>query len=310
MRNSLAKKLLIIFFLFFYTQTLFSQTNNSIIITVGNYPITSLDLTKEIKFIGILSKIQINQSNKEEIKNLAVQSLIKRTIKKNEIERLKITQYNKLDLDRQISALAQGLGLNKEGFKMLLEQKKLRYEDIVKNYEIDLKWNTAIFKLYKNKISLNTLEIEDKIKSELERIGDDKSLLLSEIQVNILSEGSEITAKKVLTKIKEDGFENTARILSISQSAKIGGSIGWIKEKQLSKEIYKNVKDLKNGEISKAIVVEDVLIFIKKTDEKSSTKDLESIKKNIVNQEKMKKLDMFSNAHYSELEKRIKVKFL
>ena len=33
---------------------------------------------------------------------------------------------------------------------MLLEQKKLRYEDIVKNYEIDLKWNTAIFKLYKN----------------------------------------------------------------------------------------------------------------------------------------------------------------
>ena len=193
---------------------------------------------------------------------------------------------------------------------MLLEQKKLRYEDIVKNYEIDLKWNTAIFKLYKNKISLNTLEIEDKIKSELERIGDDKSLLLSEIQVNILSEGSEITAKKVLTKIKEDGFENTARILSISQSAKIGGSIGWIKEKQLSKEIYKNVKDLKNGEISKPIVVEDVLIFIKKTDEKSSTKDLESIKKNIVNQEKMKKLDMFSNAHYSELEKRIKVKFL
>ena len=310
MKNSLAKKLLIIFFLFFYTQTLFAQTNNSIIITVGNYPITSLDLTKEIKFIGILSKIQINQSNKEEIKNLAVQSLIKRTIKKNEIERLKITQYNKLDLDRQISALAQGLGLNKEGFKMLLEQKKLRYEDIVKNYEIDLKWNTAIFKLYKNKISLNTLEIEDKIKSELERIGDDKSLLLSEIQVNILSEGSEITAKKVLTKIKEDGFENTARILSISQSAKIGGSIGWIKEKQLSKEIYKNVKDLKNGEISKAIVVEDVLIFIKKTDEKSSTKDLESIKKNIVNQEKMKKLDMFSNAHYSELEKRIKVKFL
>ena len=55
------KKLLIIFFLFLGTEKLFSETNNSIIITVGSQPITRLDLIKEIKFIAILSKVNINE---------------------------------------------------------------------------------------------------------------------------------------------------------------------------------------------------------------------------------------------------------
>ena len=57
------KKLLIIFFLFFSTERLVGETNNSIIITVGNHPITRLDLIKEIKFIAILSKVNINERN-------------------------------------------------------------------------------------------------------------------------------------------------------------------------------------------------------------------------------------------------------
>ena len=304
------KKLLIIFFLFLGTEKLFSETNNSIIITVGSQPITRLDLIKEIKFISVLSNTNINESNKEKIRDLAVQTLVKRAIKKNEIERLKITQYNPKDIDRQISNIAKNLGLDEEGLKILMKEKNLRYDDIVKNFEIDLKWNTAIFKLYKNKISLNTLEIEDKINFELKKIKLNKSLLLSEIQVNLSSEGLEHTANKVLSKIEEVGFENAARDLSVSSSAKNGGSIGWVKENALSKKIYENIKNLKNGEVSKPMSMEEMVIFIKKIDEKSNSPDLETIKKKIVRQEKMKKLDMFSNSHYSDLEKKIKVKFL
>ena len=182
------KKLLIIFFLFLGTEKLFSETNNSIIITVGNQPITRLDLIKEIKFISVLSNTNVDESNKERIRDLAVQTLVKRAIKKNEVERLKITQYNAKDIDRQISNIAKNLGLDREGLKIFMKKKNLRYDDIVKNFEIDLKWNTAIFKLYKNKISLNTLEIEDKINSELKKTKLIKSLLLSEIQVNLSSE--------------------------------------------------------------------------------------------------------------------------
>ena len=311
MKKILINNLLVIFFLVFSFEKISANSNNSIIITVGNYPITRLDLIKEIKFIAVLSKIEIDENNKKKIKDLAVQTLVKRAIKEQEIDRLKITRYNKKDLDKQVVATAKNLGFNKEGLKVFLSAQNLSYEDLIKKYEIDLKWNTAIYELYKNKISLNTLEIEDKIKSELEKPKlDGKSILLSEIQVNLSSEGLDTTSKKVLLKIKELGFEGAAKNLSISSTAQVGGNLGWIKANKISANIFNKIKNLKTGEISNPIIVDDIVIFIKKIDEKEESVDLDTIKKNVVYSEKIKKLEMFSNAHYSDLERSTQVKFL
>lgn len=304
------KKLLFIFFLLINTEQLSSQIDNSIIITVGNYPITRLDLEKEMKIITVLSKIRINEENKKQVKDLAVQSLVKRSIKKSEIERLKITQFNKKDVDFQISNISKNLGLEKEDFKIFLQQNNIKYEDISERFEIDLKWNSAIFKLYKNKITLNTIEIEDKINSEVEKVKLSKSVLLSEIQVNVSSENLESTKNNVLSEIKEVGFDKAAIKLSISNSAKEGGNIGWINENKLSMTIYEGIKNLKKGEISKPIILEETMIIILKKDEKNNSYNLENIKNNIVKQEKMKKLEMFSNSHYSDLEKKTNINFL
>ena len=304
------KKLLFIFFLLINTEQLSSQIDNSIIITVGNYPITRLDLEKEMKIITVLSKIRINEENKKQIKDLAVQSLVKRSIKKSEIERLKVTQFNKKDVDFQISNISKNLGLEKEDFKIFLQQNNIKYEDISERFEIDLKWNSAIFKLYKNKITLNTIEIEDKINSEIEKVKLSKSVLLSEIQVNVSSENLESTKNNVLSEIKEVGFDKAAIKLSISNSAKDGGNIGWINENKLSMTIYEGIKNLKKGEISKPIILEETMIIILKKDEKNNSYNLENIKNNIVKQEKMKKLEMFSNSHYSDLEKKTNINFL
>lgn len=304
------KKLLFIFFLLINTEQLSSQIDNSIIITVGNYPITRLDLEKEMKIITVLSKIRINEENKKQIKDLAVQSLVKRSIKKSEIERLKITQFNKKDVNFQISNISKNLGLEKEDFKIFLQQNNIKYEDISERFEIDLKWNSAIFKLYKNKITLNTIEIEDKINSEVEKVKLSKSVLLSEIQVNVSSENLESTKNNVLSEIKEVGFDKAAIKLSISNSAKDGGNIGWLNENKLSMKIYEGIKNLKKGEISKPIILEETMIIILKKDEKNNSYNLENIKNNIVKQEKMKKLEMFSNSHYSDLEKKTNINFL
>ena len=304
------KKLLVIFFLLINTERLSSQIDNSIIITVGNYPITRLDLEKEMKIITVLSKIRINEENKKQVKDLAVQSLVKRSIKKSEIERLKITQFNKKDVDFQISNISKNLGLEKEDFKIFLQQNNIKYEDISERFEIDLKWNSAIFKLYKNKITLNTIEIEDKINSEVEKVKLSKSVLLSEIQVNVSSENLESTKNNVLSEIKEVGFDKAAIKLSISNSAKDGGNIGWLNENKLSMTIYEGIKNLKKGEISKPIILEETMIIILKKDEKNNSYNLENIKNNIVKKEKMKKLEMFSNSHYSDLEKKTNINFL
>jgi len=215
MRKKIYINLITVFLLLFQTDILFGQTNNKIIITVGKYPITYFDLFKEIKMISILSNSEINENNREQIKKLAITSLIKRKIKTSEIERIGIKNYSKKELEQLIQNTSRRIGLDKNGLRELLKKNNLSFDFLVKKFETDLKWNSMIFLIYKNKISLNTVEIENKINLELENLED-----------------------------------------------------------------------------------------------KNDEKKIEMIKQKIVSQEKDKKLQMFSNSHYSNLERTIQIKFL
>ena len=182
------KKLPIIFFIivFFLLQNkiVHSQINNKIIISVGNYPITTIDLLKEIKLIAILSGTDINQNNREQIKGLAVKSLIKRNIKESEIKRRNIYKYNKKQLNGLILNTSTKLGVDQEGLKQILERNNLSYKELINRFETDFKWNYMIFQIYKNKISLNTAEIENKIQSKVESLKDSSN----QSEINLIKE--------------------------------------------------------------------------------------------------------------------------
>ena len=215
MRKKIYINLITVFLLLFQADILFGQTNNKIIITVGKYPITYFDLFKEVKMISVLSNSKINDNNREQIKKLAIASLIKNKIKIGEIKKLGIKNYSKRELEELIQNTSRNIGLDKNGLRELLKRNNLSFDSLVNKFKTDLKWNTLIFQLYKNKISLNTVEIENKINLELENLED-----------------------------------------------------------------------------------------------KNDEKKIEMIKQNVVNQEKNKKLQMFSNSHYSNLERTIQIKFL
>ena len=182
------KKLPIFFFIiiFFLLQNkiVHSQINNKIIISVGDYAITTVDLLKEIKLIAILSDTDINQSNREQIKGLAVNSLIKRNIKESEIKRRNIYKYNKKQLNVLILNTSKKLGVDQQGLKQILQRNNLSYKELIKRFETDLKWNYMIFQIYKNKISLNTAEIEDKIQIKVESLKDNSD----QSEINLIKE--------------------------------------------------------------------------------------------------------------------------
>jgi len=212
MRKKIYIKLITVFLLLFQADILFSQTNNKIIITVGKYPITYLDLFKEIKMISILSNSKINENNREQIKNLAIASLIKRKIKIGEVEKLGIKNYSKRDLEGLIQNTSRNIGLDKNGLRELLKKNNLSFDSLIKKFEIDLKWNSMIFQIYKNKISLNTVEIESKINLELENLedkNDEKKIKM--IKKNIVSQEKD----KKLKMFSNSHYSNLERTIQI-----------------------------------------------------------------------------------------------
>jgi len=310
MEKNKIRSFLVILFLIFVTSGAHASINNSVIISVGNLPITYLDLVKEMKIISIISNNKIDDSNKEQIKDIAVKTLIKRKIKEIEINKYNIKDYSRNDLEKLIMRTSKNIGADKEGLKNIMKINNLSFEEIKKRFEIDLKWNSLIFQLYKNKISLNMSEVEDKINAELDAMETNKLILLSEIEINRPEENDKIVVNRVMENIKKDGFENTAKKFSISKSSEFGGNIGWLNEKKLSKKIYDNIKNLKTNELSKPIYLKETVVIIKKMGEKITEKNIEKIKDRIVLIEKEKKLEMFSNSHYSNLERTTQIDFL
>ena len=308
-REKILNCLFILFFLLQTSQT-FAKISNSIVITVGNLPITYLDLVKEMRLVSIISNNKIDNSNKEQIKNIAAKSLIKRKIKEIEINKHGIKNYNTSDLENLIKKTSINLGTNRDGLKEIMNSNNMDFEYLKRKFEVDLKWNSLIFEIYKNKVVLNMSEVEEKINYEIKRLDADRKFLLSEIQINLPEGDFQPAVKKIMENIKAEGFENTAKKFSIAKSAEKGGNIGWIDEKKLSKKIYENIKNLNSNEIGKPMVLENIIIIIKKMGEKVYEKNIQKVKENIIKTEKEKKLKMFSNSHYSNLERITQINFL
>ena len=105
------------------------------------------------------------------------------------------------------------LGLEVSGLKEILEKNNLSYENLEDRFKTDLKWNFMIFQIYKNKISLNTAEVEDKIKLRLEDLnnkGDQEKVDL--IKETIVNEEKE----KKLKMFSNLHFSNLERSIQIN----------------------------------------------------------------------------------------------
>ena len=94
--------------------------------------------------------------------------------------------------------------------------------------------------------------------------------MISEILFNV--ENYEDVQKKyklIEKSISEAGFKNTANLYSVSNSAKLGGQVGWINESQLSEIIKKEISKLKVGEYTKPITIPGGFLIIHLDDKKT-----------------------------------------
>jgi len=204
---------IIISFLIFFNNNSFSnlytQINNNIVVKIGELLVTSIDIENQIITNLIINKQEITQENIDKNKNFAVKTLINKSIKLGEINKYQIKDYNKKDLQDYSKNIAKNLNANENSLKQIFKQYNIDYDSFLKNYEIELLWNTLIFQLYKNQINVNILEVEN----EVEKISKNKNLEeLKIIKENILSQKK----KDKLNLFSRSHFTNLENTVSIN----------------------------------------------------------------------------------------------
>ena len=303
------KYLKIALIIFFLTFSKGLTIENKIILKIDNEIITTLDVYKEITNIKFFNR-NLNNLSDEEIYQISIQSLIKYEIKKNEIsKKFKIVEIQNKDyLDQLIEKTFKDLGFqNLQNFKNELIKREISFENFEEKLKIEILWNQLIFSTYYNKLVID----EEKLKRQINNIDKTvKSFNLNEIIFNVESiEEIETKYNLILNDIQKLGFEGAALKHSISNSSINGGNLGWIDEKNISKQILEQINKINIKSITKPIRISSGFLILQKFDEREIQKNLDSEEelKKLIDYEKNQQLNNYSNLYYNKIKKNIKI---
>ncbi len=299
--NTIIIKSIIFFFLL---NTVSNSMEISISLKVNNEIITNFDIEQEAKYLGALNN-ELKKLSNDKIIIIAKNSLIREKIKKNEILKYFLFNKNQVLVNDYVKRFYTNLNFeNEKMFIDYLNTYDLKFEDVKKKFEIELLWNELIKQKFSQDINIDKSLFKQKI---IDNKLSEKSMVEYEL-AEILFKVEKISDKeKKIATIKNDininGFKNAANIYSISDTAKFGGTVGWINEGQLSKNILSNIEELNIGDVTEPIKTSGgyLILKIKNKKEKNIELDKEIILQNLINYEMQQQFSKLSIIYYNKI---------
>ena len=171
----MSKKIfLLIFFVFFLTNSEAKQLTNNVIVSIDNTIITDLDINKEINFLKFINKDQA-ANNPELLKKEIVNSLIDRKIKDIETNYFKI-EVSEKEIEINIYNYLERIKINNEIINSFYNQNEIE-KDYLKNIiKIDMKWSKLVRQMYESRLNVNLTEVNKELEKEQNNSVDDEKL--------------------------------------------------------------------------------------------------------------------------------------
>tara|TARA_B100000674_G_scaffold210783_1_gene172740 strand:- start:116 stop:1057 length:942 start_codon:yes stop_codon:yes gene_type:complete len=295
--------------IYFHIITDSISTEIKILYKINDSVITNYDISEEVNYLVSLNR-NLKQLNDEQLSSNAEKSLIREIIKKDEIDKFYEINYeeeiNSENIYRIITNFRENIGFkSNQEFEDFLKVKNIEINELKKKFIIEQFWNQLIFDKYRNLVKIDS----DKIQNVLEKLVKDNSEILTFNLSEIVffeknKEAIENKSEEIIASIQNIGFKDTAVIYSISETSKLGGEIGWVKQNQISKKIFQGVKDLEIGDFSKPIITAGGIIFLKVNDKKKVSAQIDKDKemKRLISFEKNRILNEYSIIYYKEIE--------
>lgn len=297
------------------TQAICNDENYEIKFKINDEIITNFDIEKEANYLKALNVSLVKNLNQESITKYAQESLIKERVKKREIDKYYEVNYESKAVEPFIDKFIKRLNLKTmEDFENYLLDFDITVNEIREKLIIEQTWNNLIFKLYDSKININTKKINSTLNLLIETKSNQKSFNLSEIFFSGTDKKDfEKKYKEIISSIEKIGFSETAILFSLASTSKLGGSVGWVNENQLSDIIFDKILNLDVGQMTLPVTTPGGSVILKVNeikeisfDEFNKEKELEKI----IKSEKNRQLSEFSIIHYKKVVNKSYVKNL
>jgi len=273
--------------------------------------ITNIDIRNEINYLLLINK-SLSELSDELLVEYSTKSLLKEKIKEVELSRHFIFGQNDSLINQQLNKFKINLNIgNDENFDELLSRVNLNEEFLSKKIEIELLWNKLIYEKFINQVNID----ENKMKEELSKKIENSQEEIIEYLIHEILFSAETTDElnllfsEISKSISNIGFDNTANIFSISNTAKFGGKVGWVNETQLSKNILDKIEGLENFETSEPIQTANGILILMIKDKKKISKKIsfEDELQTMLNMEAENQLNQFSQIFFKKIELNTKI---
>ena len=282
--------------------------NVFIVAKVNQEIITNVDLDFEKRYLVSLNP-NLKKLDENRITEYAKNSLINERVKQIEIEKkFKIVPNEEL-LSKVIGDIYTSIGMSSlNEFENYLIQNNIDIQKVKNKISIEIAWNDLIVKLFANEIEID----QNLMNKELEKFDKKKleNILLSEIIFTINNKKElQLKYEEIKKSVVEIGFEETARIYSLSDSRKIGGNLGWIYKNQLSQEIRNALNEINIGEFTKPIITSGGFLVLKLNDMKTENIEIDKNAQlqKMIEFERERQFTRFSTLYYKRIYKNAEI---
>ena len=270
---------------------------------VGTEIITSYDIEKERNYLLLLNP-NLRTLDDKKILEISKKSLIKETIRKNEILKYKVLDLQNPQIEFILNDVIKNLGFqNMSEFQNHLKKLDISINDIKEKIEIQNQWKSLVYARYSNSLKIDT----ESLKKQIENTSKENFLLEYNLSEIVFTKKNNLSLEDHINEIQESikniGFENTAIIYSVSDSSKVGGKIGWIRRNNLSTNVVRYLEKIKLDASGDPIKIGNNFLILKINDERKIPFEIDKQKEldKMIRIEKSKQLEKFSNIFYNKI---------
>ena len=270
---------------------------------IGDQIITNFDIENEINNL-IFFRPSLERLSKDELNKIAKNTLIREIIKNTEIRKA-FNNINSINLEKKVKQrlFAYKKVKNEDELIQILKKDNIIYKEIVEKVKYETLWNELIFQKFNKSVKIDKDYLSKQLKVKIyknRKFEYNLSEILFEVDnnENVIKKNDEI-----LKSIKKYGFKASASKYSISNSASVGGNIGWVKETVLSNKIVNKLDKLNIDGITKPIKYPNGFLILMINDKKEIKKKINFDEElnEYIKFEKNKQLNQFSQLYYKRL---------
>ena len=257
-----------------------AQINEGVAAIVNDEIISTYDMNQRMRLLVITSGVQPTEQSLPQLEQEALRGLIDEHLQTQELKRFGKKQKVELmaadkDVDEEISDMAKQNNLNYSQMKAQFAASGVDIATLREQIRTQISWQRLISGLYGSQVKVG----EDQVNNTLQRLSNQASqtqYLTAEIFIEATRAGGMqqaiAGATQLVTQMQQGApFAGVARQFSAAPTAANGGDTGWITAAQAQPEVAKALEQMRPGQLSAPIPVNDGVYIVMLRDKKAAS---------------------------------------